>query len=541
MEESLVAGFVKSFDDSYFPESFINTYEPMECLSNNQMCETLLVKHRETGEYYVTKCYSKSLNQLGISESVILKDINHGGIPSFIEENRNEEMICVTREYVQGTPLDKLVYGRPLTENQTVSICIQLCDILIYIHRHNPPVIHRDIKPQNIIVQDNGNIKLIDFGISRAYSEEAKKDTVYIGTDKFAPPEQYGFSQTDCRSDIFSFGVLLCWLLTGNTEIKDAVGTINNKRLSKIVKRCTAFAPKDRYSSASRLKTALLYSDGFVHRAVLRILYGIVFILTILSAGFAIGRYTDFTPSFIAQSQIKFKEPLIEQAVRLSIAKEQNEPILEEDIIKITKLYICADKTAKDSDEFNSINEAVINEGGAVTGSIKSLNDITKFENLRELVIIRQNISDISPLNKLQRLELIDLRHNPIKDVSPLKSLKSLYSLCIYDTNVSDLSKLSDCPLLINLDIGKTKITSFAALKGLDSLKSIGMQDSSIRSLQGIENFEFLTKLYMPKTYVEDLSPILSLPYLKEVVLDESLRMEAENTFGQVSFSIIYQ
>lgn len=541
MDESLVTEFAKSFDDSYFPESFLNTYEPMECLSNNQMCETLLVKHRKTGEYFVTKCYSNSLNQSCICESVILKDINHRGIPTFVEENKNDEMTCVIREYVEGTPLDKLVYQKPLSERQVISICIQLCDILICIHQHNPPVIHRDIKPQNIIVQNDGNIKLIDFGISRTYSEEAKNDTVYIGTDKFAPPEQYGFSQTDCRSDIFSVGVLLNWLLTGSTDVRESLGTIENERLAKIIGKCTAFDPKDRYSSASKLKTALLYSDGFVHRAVLRMLYGLVLLLAILSAGFAIGRYTDFTPAFIEKSAIKFEEPLIEQAVRLSLAKKENEPILEEDFLKITKLYICADKAAKDALELNKINEAAMSEGGTVTGGIKSLNDIIKFENLRELVIIRQNISDISPLNKLQRLELIDLKHNPIKDVSSLKSQQLLHSLCIYDTHVSDVSELSECPRLMNLDIGKTNVDTFNDLKGLDNLQSLGMQDSSIRSLEGIEGHPNLTNLYMPKTHIKDLSPLLSLKNLMEVVLDESLRIEAEKTFEQVHFSITFQ
>lgn len=540
MDESLVTGFVKSFDDSYFPESFKNTYEPMECLSNNQMCETLLVKHRKTGEYFVTKCYSNSLNQSGIRESVILKDINHRGIPTFIEENKNDEMTCVIREYVEGTPLDKLVYKKPLIERQIISICIQLCDILICIHQHNPPVIHRDIKPQNIIVQNDGNIKLIDFGISRTYSEEAKNDTVYIGTDKFAPPEQYGFSQTDCRSDIFSVGVLLCWLLTGSTDVKESLDSIENVRLAKIIRKCTAFAPENRFSSATKLRTALLYSDGFVHRTISRLLFGIVFLLCIFSIGYAIGRYTDITPPFIVQSNIKFKEPLIEQAARLSLGKKADEPISKDDILKVTKLYICADRVAADAEDYARISEEVIKKG-EVSGGIKSLHDIIKFENLRELVITSQNISDISPLNKLQRVELIDLKHNPINDVSALKSQQSLYSLCIFDTNVSDLSELSDCPRLINLDIGKTNITSFSALKGLDSLKSIGMRESSIRSLEGIDSFKFLTKLYMPKTYIDDLSPLLYLTYLKEVVLDESQRFDAEETLGQANFSINYQ
>ncbi len=83
-------------------------------------------------------------------------------------------------------------------------------------------MIHRDIKPQNIIMDKTGRIKLIDFGISRVFQESAKNDTVYFGTKEFSPPEQYGFSQTDNRSDIFSFGVVLCWLLTGEANIEKA-------------------------------------------------------------------------------------------------------------------------------------------------------------------------------------------------------------------------------------------------------------------------------------------------------------------------------
>ncbi|NLE26185.1 MAG: protein kinase [Clostridiaceae bacterium] len=541
MDESLVTGFVKSFDDSYFPENFKNTYEPMECLSNNQMCETLLVKHRKTGKYYVTKCYSNSLNLSGISESVILKDINHRGIPTFIEENKNDEMTCVTREYVEGTPLDKLIYQEPLSERQVISICIQLCDILICIHQHDPPVIHRDIKPQNIIVQVDGNIKLIDFGISRTYSEEAKNDTVYIGTDKFAPPEQYGFSQTDCRSDIFSVGVLLCWLLTGSTDVKESVDSIKNIRLAKIIRKCTAFAPEDRFSSATKLRTALLYSDGFVHRAISRLLFGIVFLLCILSIGYAIGRYTDITPPFIVQSSIKFKEPLIEQAVRLSLGKKDDEPISKDDILQVTKLYICADRIAKNASEYEVICEEIIAKGNIINGEIKSLDDLTMLKNLREISLIRQSISDVSPLKQLENLESIDLKHNPIKDVSALKSLPGLHSLFLFDTYVSDLTELAECFRLTHLDIGKTYINTLADLKGLDNLKSIGMRESLIRSLDGIERHRYLANLYMPKTYFDDLSPLLSLKNLKEVVLDEDLRIKAEKALGQVGFRITYQ
>lgn len=541
MDKSALDDFLSGFDDSRYPESFLKSYEPLECLSSNQSGETLLVKHRETGELFISKCYSNPSYHSNITESELLKGLQHQGLPGFVEENRSNEMTCVVREYAKGTPLDRLIYEKPLTEKQAVDICIQLCDIMIYLHSKTPPIIHRDIKPQNIIVDSLGNVKLIDFGISRKYNESAQNDTVFYGTEKFAPPEQYGFSQTDCRSDIFSFGVLLCWLLTGNAEINVAIGTIRNKRLARIVRKCTAFAPEKRYKSAAKLMTALLNSDGHLFKTISRSLFGLVFLFFVFSVGFAIGRYSDFTPAFIVESGIKFEEPLIERAVRLTLGKLENEPILKEDILKVTKLYICTDRIAEDAEDFRIISEEVMREDGDFFAGIESLNDIAKFENLRELALIRQSINDISPLEKLQKLEVVDLRHNLVTDISPLKSLKTLHSLFLYDTYVSNLSVLSDCPRLTNLDIGKTNITAFEALTGLNNLKSLGMQDSLIKNLDGIEMFPYLSSIYLPRTYIEDLSPLLSMSCLEEVVLDEKLKVEAEKTLKDALINVKYE
>ena len=138
-------------------------------------------------------------------------------------------------------PLNELVKERRMEEAQIIKLMLQLCDTLIYLHGQTPAVIHRDIKPQNIIVDEAGKIKLIDFGISRLYDKSAHNDTVFIGTQEFAPPEQYGFSQTDERSDIFSLGVVLCWLLTGETDTSKARVSIHNRRLSTIIKKWYRF------------------------------------------------------------------------------------------------------------------------------------------------------------------------------------------------------------------------------------------------------------------------------------------------------------
>ena len=104
------------------------------------------------------------------------------------------------------------------TEDIARELAIALAEAMKALHTSDPVVIHRDIKPKNIIVRDDGSLALIDFGISRVYKKEATSDTVISGTEGFAPPEQYGFMQTDIRSDIYSFGVVLSWLLTGKEQ-----------------------------------------------------------------------------------------------------------------------------------------------------------------------------------------------------------------------------------------------------------------------------------------------------------------------------------
>lgn len=258
MAKAIVNDFLKVFNEDSFPEDFLQKYEPIECMAHNQMGETLLIRQRQTGVTFVAKCYTDKSLFSTITEGELLKNLHCDGLPAFTGEYQNDAMLCVVREYAEGLPLNQFVQDGKLTVPQVISLGVQLCNILSYLHGRTPPIIHRDIKPQNIIIDKDGKIKLIDFGISRVYDKEAKTDTVFFGTQEFSPPEQYGFSQTDCRSDIFSLGVVLCWLLTGETDMKAAAGKIGNRQVTHIVRRCTAFAPKDRYTDAETVKKALL-------------------------------------------------------------------------------------------------------------------------------------------------------------------------------------------------------------------------------------------------------------------------------------------
>ena len=120
-----------------------------------------------------------------------------------------------------------------------------LCEALMEIHRF---AIHRDIKPENIIMDRLGNVVLIDFSIARLFSEEKDGDTSLKGTKSYAPPEQFGFHQTDARTDIYALGITLNELAAGKLpEEKNCRGA-----LGKFIRRATELDPKRRYSSAKK-------------------------------------------------------------------------------------------------------------------------------------------------------------------------------------------------------------------------------------------------------------------------------------------------
>lgn len=541
MDEAFVQGFSSSYDDSRFPAGFLADYDALECWSHNDAGETLLVRARQTGAYLVAKCYPDKTLRSRTTEGELLKNLHHDGLPAFAGEYQNDAMLCVVREYVQGVPLDRYAADNELTQEQAVSFVVQLCEILAYLHGQTPPVIHRDIKPQNIIVGAKGRIKLIDLGIARVYDGAAQEDTVCFGTKHFAAPEQYGFSQTDCRADIYSVGVLLGWLLTGESEVKAAAARIGNVRLRRIVQRCTAFAPEGRYASAAKLKAALLSADGHRQKSALRWACSVLACAACLCAGFAVGRYTDVCPAFLAAAGVSFEEPLVKQAVRLALGKQEHDPIAERDLLSVTELYIYGDQALDSAEAYaDAAQRWAQNDGTVRNGGIRSLGDLAMLKNLRGARIAVQDIRDLAPLGELRALQQVDLRHNPIEDVAPLASLPALRDLCLFGTRVSDLSALSSCPTLESLDVGKTSAASMAAFTGITSLRSLHMRQASLKTLAGIEAFTHLEQIGLGDVADGDLSPLLSLPRLKEAQLDAGLREAAEADLRQAHFTIVY-
>lgn len=195
-----------------------------------------------------------------LAEANMMKKLDHPSLPRIVDIIDNGVTIFVVMDYIEGESLDKVLaeYGAQ-PEELVVGWAKQLCDALSYLHSQKPPIIYRDMKPANVMLKPEGNIKIIDFGIAREYKEQNLADTTVLGTKGYAPPEQYN-GQTDARSDIFALGMTMHHLLTGidprtgeayasvrmwNPEVSEGVGMVIDK--------CVQPAAENRYQNCQDL------------------------------------------------------------------------------------------------------------------------------------------------------------------------------------------------------------------------------------------------------------------------------------------------
>jgi tRNA A-37 threonylcarbamoyl transferase component Bud32 len=152
------------------------------------------------------------------SEARLLTHLRHPNLPRVYETFSEQGRHYLAMDYIAGETLEQRQQragGAALPEAEVLGWARQICDVLTYLHGQRPPVIFRDLKPANIMLTADGQIKLIDFGIARVFAPGRTRDTQVLGTPGFAPPEQYGKAQTDARADVYAMGCTLYQLLTG--------------------------------------------------------------------------------------------------------------------------------------------------------------------------------------------------------------------------------------------------------------------------------------------------------------------------------------
>lgn len=199
-------------------------------------------------------------------EMELLKALKHPGLPDIYDYFEEEEHGFLVMEYVEGVTLKEYLeqQGKPeLT--QAIVWMKELLDIFVYLHEQHPAVVYRDLKPANLIIQEDGHLKLIDLGGAFFRCHNQSEERVSIGTPGYSAPEQWNGMQADVACDIFSFGAVAHELLTGVNPLKPPYERRPVRQYDRripvsyerMIEKCVKEHPKDRYASMQEVQKAL--------------------------------------------------------------------------------------------------------------------------------------------------------------------------------------------------------------------------------------------------------------------------------------------
>ena len=245
--------------------TFNDTYEIKSIIGRGGMSTVYLAEHKRLHTRWAVKeVHKRQAARFDfLAESNILKKLQHPMLPRIVDIFEDPDSIYLVEDFVEGITLEDLLKRQKRIDEATgLQWFRDLCGVLGYLHRQQPhPIIYRDMKPSNVMLQPDGTLKLIDFGIAREYKQDSSGDTTYIGTKGYAAPEQFGKAQTDARTDIYSLGVTMYHLLTGKSPYEPPYQFVPARQLvpelshgiEHILDKCIQPEPERRYQSVDEL------------------------------------------------------------------------------------------------------------------------------------------------------------------------------------------------------------------------------------------------------------------------------------------------
>ena len=221
------------------------------------------VRDIQTGIEYAMKNYfsSNSGDKQKLLEGLerelnVLKNTSHPNLPKIYDLIKEEDNYFLIMEIVKGENLKSIVDRKgPLKKKEIKHVMMQVGSALYYLHSLEPPIVYRDLKPSNIVMDEKGIVKLVDFGIAKRYSKEIELNERAFGSRGFAAPEQFGDSKglsiynTDTRTDIYGMGTTLYYLKTGKVYMDYVRSKRVGHKLKRIIKKCTKRDPDLRFQS----------------------------------------------------------------------------------------------------------------------------------------------------------------------------------------------------------------------------------------------------------------------------------------------------
>lgn len=361
-------------------------YEILKEIGRGGMSVVYLAMDKHLNKQWAVKEFKKSGTDKNnevyeaslLAEANLIKRLDHPSLPRIVDIIDNGVTIYIIMDYIEGESLDKVLkeYGAQSEEN-VIGWAKQLCDALGYLHSQKPPIIYRDMKPANVMLKPEGNIKIIDFGIAREYKEESLADTTVLGTKGYAPPEQYT-KQTDARSDIYALGMTMHHLLTGvDPRTVEAYTPVRqwNPELSEgieaIIDKCVQIDPENRYQTCAELLYDLEHPDlitkGYKKKQKRRLL---TFILSLgLAIVFAVaGIFLHFTSVSVNNSDY---ETLVQANDTESYYRAIE--IYPERLDAYNKLIEYYKNHGAESDELNKLGNQITNNSSSMDLSTKEV------------------------------------------------------------------------------------------------------------------------------------------------------------------------
>ena len=572
----------------YLPAEMKEHWAVYECLKESEDSATFLVKETAAGILCVLKWGRNMQAELLRNEMEILEklaDRKLSGIPKayrIFEENRE---VYLVREYIEGTPLAQMVLQKGgIPEAEICRISRKICQTAEQFQNPDEPMIHRDIKPENIVVTPGGEVVFIDFGTMRSYKKDGSRDTFVVGTRGTAAPEQYGYTQTDQRTDVYAIGQTMLYMVSESYEMNQLSECAVSRRMKKIIEKACYFEPDKRYGDAAQLRRAVEKCQANNRKKVYKkagAVFGLIaagYILAIFSQdGTVIENKRIETAEQSAaeeqiQAEITFREELIEEAVRKELGLSKTDKITASMLEDVRKLRIVGKEILDDEDTFWGEGHHVDGKDssfGSVRGNITDLSDLAQMVNLEELALCNQKIEDISGLKELH-LKKLYLSKNMITDFSVLLNLIDLDTLCIMENPAENLSVIGECTGILRLNIQGMNLTDIDFLKNLSldyldmsnvevennifeplaemkKLDTLCMCDVNEAAAEILSQMSTLKALFMwgDSTILENLKPLKGMTQLETLAFTtqisslEGIEQFPSLNFLSVSFSLV--
>lgn len=494
--------------NDYLPEDMQEHWTVYECLKESEDSSTFLVKETATGILCVLKWGRNRQAEFLRNEMEIMEkmaDRKLSGIPKTYRIFEENGEVYLVREYIEGMSLAQMVLQKGgISEAEICRISRKICQTAEQFQNPDEPMIHRDIKPENIVVTPGGEVVFIDFGTMRSYKKDGSRDTFVVGTRGTAAPEQYGYTQTDQRTDVYAIGQTMLYMVSESYEMNQLSECAVSRRMKKIIEKACSFEPDKRYGDAAQLRRAVEKCQANNRKKVYKkagAVFGLIaagYILAIFSPdGTVIENKRIETAEQSAaeeqiQAEITFREELIEEAVRKELGLSKTDKITASMLENVRKLRIVGKEILDDEDTFWGEGHHVDGKDssfGSVRGNITDLSDLAQMVNLEELALCNQKIEDISGLKELP-LKKLYLSKNMITDFSVLLNLIDLDTLCIMENPAENLSVIGECTGILRLNIQGMNLTDIDFLKNL-SLDYLDMSNMEVEN----NIFEPLTEM----------------------------------------------